>query len=63
MVHMIWKGVAILPGEKKAEVGEEGRQLSNSWLEEENANHLNSRSNKKVVQSKWQWIFLEWTGT
>ena len=59
--------VSILPGEKKAEVGEEGRQLSNSWLEEENANHLNSRSNathlnswsnKKVVSQNGSGFFL-----
>ena len=37
------KGLLVMsyvPGEKKAEVREEGRQLANSWVEEEKAGHL-----------------------
>ena len=32
--------MSYVPGEKKAEVREEGRQLTNSWVKKEKTRHL-----------------------
>ena len=45
--------MGFVPGEKKAEVREEGRQLTNSWAEEEKTRHLGMEGTNVTEDLSW----------